>query len=71
MTKFVVWLKGLAAALLGGAIASVAQAAASGSINSAKLKVSAITGAALTIGAYLTQSPVTSTTQPPVTPPKS
>ena len=59
MTNFVVWLKGLGAALLGGTIASVAQAAASGSVNAAKLKVSAITGAALTLTAYLTKSPVT------------
>jgi len=58
MNHTLVWLKGLAAALLGGTIASVTQAASSGSFNLSKLKVSAITGAALTLSAYLTQSPV-------------
>ena len=59
MTKFLVWFKGLAAALVGGTVASVAQAASTGGMDLAKLKVSAITGAALTLGAYLTHSPLT------------
>ena len=58
MSKVLVWLKGLAAALVGGTIAGAAQAAASGNIEISKLKVSALTGAALTLSAYLTQSPV-------------
>ena len=52
------WLRGLAAALLGGAISSVAQAAAAGSVQPANLKTAALTGAVLTLSAYLTQSPV-------------
>ena len=59
MSKFVVWLKGFAAAVLGGTIASMAQAASTGPLDLSKLKVSALTGAALTLSAYLTQSPVT------------
>ena len=58
MKNLGVWFKGLAAALIGGAISSAAQAAASGSVTPANLKTAAITGAALTLGAYLTQSPV-------------
>jgi hypothetical protein len=60
MKNIGLWLKGLAAAVIGGAIASAAQAAAAGSIHPANLKTAAITGAVLTLGAYLTQSPVTS-----------
>jgi hypothetical protein len=52
------WLKGLLAALVGGAISSAAQAAANGSFKPGQLKTAAITGAALTLGAYLTKSPV-------------
>ena len=52
------WLRGLAAALLGGAISSVAQAAAAGGVQPANLKTAALTGAVLTLSAYLTQSPV-------------
>jgi hypothetical protein len=54
------WLRGLAAALFGGAIASAAQMAASGNTTPATLKTAAISGAALTLGAYLTQSPMRS-----------
>jgi hypothetical protein len=60
MKNIGLWLKGLAAAVVGGAIASAAQAAASGSIEAKNLKTAAITGAALTLGAYLTKSPVAS-----------
>ena len=56
------WLKGLLAAVAGGAIASAAQSAATGSANRKQLRTAAITGAALTLGAYLTKSPVA--TQP-------
>ena len=52
------WLKGLTAATLGGALASAAQAAASGTHDPASLKVAAISGALLTLGAYFTKSPV-------------
>jgi hypothetical protein len=58
MKSFALWMKGLAAALVGGAVSSAAQAAASGSVTPANLKTAAITGAALTLTAYLTQSPV-------------
>jgi hypothetical protein len=58
MKRIVLWLKGLAAAVIGGAIASATQAATSGSVEPAKLKTAALTGAALTLGAYLTKSPV-------------
>jgi hypothetical protein len=58
MKNFGLWLKGLVAAVLGGAIASVAQVAATGSAQPANLKTAAVTGAALTLSAYLTQSPV-------------
>ncbi len=52
------WLKGLAAALIGGAVASAAQAAAAGNIQPSNLKTAAIAGAVLTLGAYMTQSPL-------------
>jgi hypothetical protein len=52
------WLKGLAAALIGGAISSAAQAAAGGSLQPNQIKGAAIAGALLTVGAYLTKSPV-------------
>jgi hypothetical protein len=59
VSKFLLWLKGLGAAVLGGTLASVAQTASTGTLNSSSLKISAITGAALTLGAYFAQSPVT------------
>lgn len=52
------WLKGFAAALIGGVIASTAQAVSGGSVKPAQLKGAAIAGALLTAGAYLTKSPV-------------
>jgi hypothetical protein len=58
MKNIRLWLKGLAAALLGGAVASVAQAAVAGGIQPANLTTAAVTGAVLTLGAYLTHSPV-------------
>ena len=58
MKNSATWLKGLAAATLGGAISSAAQAAASGTLDPANLKASALTGAILTLCAYLTKSPV-------------
>ena len=58
MKNIGLWLKGLAAAVIGGAVASAAQAAAAGSVQPANLKTAAIAGAVLTLGAYLTQSPL-------------
>jgi hypothetical protein len=58
MKNIGLWLKGLAAAVIGGAVASVAQATAAGSIQPANLKTAAIAGAVLTLGAYLTHSPL-------------
>ena len=52
------WLKGLLAALAGGAVSSAAQAIATGA-KPAQLKTAALAGAALTLGAYLTKSPLT------------
>lgn len=52
------WLKGFAAALIGGVVASTAQAVAGGNVKPAQLKGAAIAGALLTVGAYLTKSPV-------------
>jgi hypothetical protein len=57
MSNIGVWLKGLLAALAGGAIASAAQTLATGPVHPAQLKTAAITGAALTLTAYLTKSP--------------
>jgi len=51
------WLKGLLAALAGGAVSSAAQAIATGA-KPKQLKTAAIAGAALTLGAYLTKSPI-------------
>ena len=58
MVNFAVWLKGLAAALLGGAAAAVAQTAAAGNVAPANVKTAAIAGAGVTLAAYLTQSPI-------------
>ncbi len=58
MSQVGVWLKGLLAALAGGAIASAAQTVANGNAQPAQLKAAAITGAGLTLGAYLTKSPL-------------
>ena len=58
MKNIGLWLKGLAAAVIGGAIASAAQAAAAGSIQPANLKTAALTGAVFTLGANPTRSPV-------------
>jgi len=52
------WLKGFAAAVLGGAISSVAQAVAGGVLQPNQIKGAAIAGAILTVGAYLTKSPI-------------
>lgn len=60
MKNFGLWLKGLAAAMIGGVIASVAQVAAAGSFQASNLKAAAVTGAVLTLSAYLTHSPVAS-----------
>ena len=58
MKNIGLWFKGLAAAAIGGAVASAAQAAAAGSIQLKNLGASALAGAILTLGAYLTQSPL-------------
>jgi hypothetical protein len=58
MKNIGLWFKGLAAAGIGGAVASVAQAAAAGSIQLKNLGAAALAGAILTLGAYLTQSPL-------------
>ena len=52
------WLKGFAAALIGGAVSGAAQAAAGGTLDPGKLKGAVIAGAILTVGAYLTKSPL-------------
>jgi hypothetical protein len=52
------WLKGFAAAMIGGVVASTAQAVSGGNVKPAQLKGAAIAGALLTVGAYLTKSPV-------------
>jgi hypothetical protein len=56
--KLKIWLKGLAVAVLGGAVSSVAQAAADGSVKPTQIKGAAIAGAILTLGAYLAKSPI-------------
>jgi hypothetical protein len=56
--KIGVWLKGLAAAVIGGAITSAAQAVAGGNLQSGQIKGAVIAGALLTVGAYLTRSPI-------------
>jgi hypothetical protein len=61
--KIAVWLKGLAAALIGGAVSSAAQAAAGGDLRPSQLKGAAIAGAILTLGAYLTRSPIAGSTK--------
>ena len=53
-----IWLKGFAAAVVGGVVASTAQAVAGGNVKPSQLKGAAIAGALLTVGAYLTKSPV-------------
>jgi hypothetical protein len=58
MKNIGLWLKGLFAAALGGAVASVAQAAAAGSTQPKNLGTAAFVGAILTLSAYLTQSPL-------------
>jgi hypothetical protein len=58
MKNFALWLKGLAACVVGGALSSAAQALASGTITPSTLRTAAISGAVLTLSAYLTQSPV-------------
>ena len=58
MKNIGLWLKGLVAAVIGGAVASAAQAAAAGTVQPTNLKTAAIAGAVLTLGAYLTQSPL-------------
>ena len=58
MSGIGVWLKGLAAAVLGGALASAAQVVAGGNYQPSQLKGAAISGAVLTLGAYLTKSPL-------------
>jgi hypothetical protein len=60
MKNIGLWFKGLAAAVIGGAVASAAQAAAAGSIQPKNLGTAAIAGAILTLSAYLTQSPLAS-----------
>lgn len=52
------WLKGFAAALLGGAVNGVVQAAAANKLEPLQLKGAVIVGALLTAGAYLTKSPL-------------
>ena len=52
------WMKGFAAALIGGAVSGAAQVVASGSLQLGQLKGAVIAGALLTVGAYLTKSPM-------------
>ena len=58
------WLKGFAAAVIGGVVASTAQAVAGGNVKPAQIKGAAIAGALLTVGAYLTKSPVGDSASP-------
>jgi len=62
LTSLTVWLKGLMAAVLGGAIAGAAQSVSGGSVSGPAVKTAAIAGAGLTLVAYLAQSPVSSKT---------
>ena len=55
--KIGLWLKGLAAAVIGGVVTSAAQAVAAGSVQPGQIKGAAIAGALLTAGAYLSKSP--------------
>ncbi len=55
---FTTWLKGLFAALIGGATVGATQALGAGKVTGAATGTSAAVGAALALGAYLTQSPV-------------
>lgn len=56
--KIGLWLKGLAAAAIGGAVGSLSQAAAGSNMQPAQLKSAAIAGAVLTLSAYLVKSPI-------------
>jgi len=56
--KIGLWLRGFAAALIGGAVTSAAQSLAGGSVQLKQIKGAVIAGALLTVGAYLTKSPV-------------
>ena len=56
--KIGLWLKGFAAALIGGIVSSAAQAVAGGNMKPNQIKGAVIAGALLTAGAYLTKSPV-------------
>lgn len=57
VVKIGVWLRGLAAAIIGGVVTSAAQAVAAGSFQPGQIKGAAIAGALLTAGAYLSKSP--------------
>jgi hypothetical protein len=56
--KIGLWLRGLAAAVIGGVVSSAAQAVVAGSVQSGQIKGAAIAGALLTAGAYLSKSPL-------------
>jgi hypothetical protein len=59
MADWKLWLKGFGAAMLGGAIASAAQAiVAPGPLTGRSIGTAAVAGAGLTAAAYLKQSPV-------------
>jgi hypothetical protein len=58
MKNILVWIKGLAAAALGGAVAGASQAATSGTVSPSNIKTAAISGAVLTLAAYLAKSPL-------------
>ena len=60
-TPLSTWLKGLAAAAIGGALGGVAGAADKGVTNPKDLASPVITGAILTTAAYLKSSPLTPT----------
>jgi hypothetical protein len=53
----ITWIKGLGAAILGGAIASVVQAAQGGGVTAAQIKAAALAGAAIAVAAYFKQPP--------------
>lgn len=60
-TPLSVWFKGLAAAIIGGALGGAAEVAQHGWQNTSELRNSAITGALLVAAAYLKSSPLTPT----------
>jgi hypothetical protein len=53
----IVWLKGLAAAVIGGAVGGASQAIEEGSLDPVRIRNGAIAGAALLVTGYFLKSP--------------